>query len=83
MTEEALKKLTTESLKNQKKGQKILLGALLGLTVALLFFPLYGMMNGKELDTFEFIMPICTIGGAFLVWDEMRKINKELVSRNV
>jgi len=83
MTEEVIKKLPTENLKNQKKGQKILLGALLGLTIALLFFPLYDRLNGKEFDALEFIIPICTIVCAFPIWNEMKKINKELASRDL
>ena len=82
MTEESLKKMTTESLRNQKKGQNILLYTSIGLTVVLLFFPLNGMMNGNEFDVSEFIIPICTVGGAFSVWEEIRKINKELSSRD-
>jgi len=82
MTEESVKKLSTESLLNTKKGQKVLLWALIGLTVALLFFPIYAMINGKEYDAIDFVMPICTLGGAFSVWDPIKKINKELANRN-
>lgn len=82
MTEESLKKMSTESLINTKKGQKFLLWTLLVLTVALLFFPIYAMINGKEYDVIDFVMPICTIGGAFSVWDPIKKINKELANRN-
>lgn len=83
MTKESVKKLSTENLINQKKGQKVLLIALIGLTVALLFFPIYYMMNDKDYDIFEFVMPICTIGGAVSVWMEMSIINKELSNRSV
>lgn len=83
MTKESVKKLSTENLTKQKKGHQVLLGALIGLTVALLFFPIYYMMNGKDYDVFEFVMPLCTIGGAVSVWMEMSIINKELANRSV
>lgn len=83
MTKESVKKIATESLINQKRGHKILLIALIGVTVALLFFPIYYITNGKDYDAFEFVMPLCTIGGAVSVWMEMSIINKELSNRKV
>lgn len=82
MTKESVKKIATESLVNQKKGHKILLGALLGLTIALLSFPIYYMIKGQEYELFDFVMPLCTIGGAVSVWMEMSIINNELSNRN-
>ncbi len=81
MTKESVKRLSTENLINQKKGHKILLIALIGVTVALLFFPIYYIMNGKDYDVFEFVMPLCSIGGAASVWMEMNIINNELSNR--
>ena len=81
MTKESVKKITTESLINQKKGHKVLFGALLGLTIALLSFPIYYMIKGQEYELFDFVMPLCTIGGAVSVWMEMSIINKELFNR--
>jgi len=84
MTKESVKKITTESLINQKKGHKVLLWALIGLTIALLSFPIYDMIKGKgqEYEVIDFIMPLCTIGGAVSVWMEMNIINKELSNIN-
>ena len=82
MTKESVKKIATESLINQKKGHKILLGALIGLTIALLSFPIYHMIKGQEYELLDFVMPFCTIGGAVSVWMEMSIINKELSNRN-
>jgi len=83
MTKESVKKITTESLINQKRGHKVILGALIGLTIALLFFPIYYMIKGQEYEMFDFIMPLCTIGGAVSVWMEMSIINKELATRDL
>jgi len=82
MTKESVKKIATESLINQKKGQNILLWALIGLTIALLAFPIYAIIKGREYELFDFVMPLCTIGGAISVWMEMNIINKELATRN-
>ncbi len=83
MTKESVKKIATESLINQKKGHKILLWALIVLTVALLSFPIYAIIKGQEYELFDFVMPLCTIGGAISVWMEMSIINKELSNRKV
>ena len=82
MTEESLKKLTTESLINQKKGQKVMLWLLLGVSIALLTYLITDMMNGKEFKANEFIIPLCAISGGYFVWNDIRKINKELSSRD-
>ena len=82
MTKESVKKITPERLISHKKGHKVILVALLAVAIALLFFPIYGMMNGQEFDMSEFVIPLCTIGGAISVWMEMSIINKELATRN-
>lgn len=83
MTKESVEKITTESLIKHKSGQKVLLWALIGLTIALLSFPIYDMIKGKgQYEVIDFIMPLCTIGGAVSVWMEISLINKELSNRN-
>ncbi len=83
MKEETIKKLTTENLEKHKKGQKVLLYVLLVLAVLLCYFGISDVQGGKEFKLWDFIMPICALGGAFSVWDVIKKINKELASRNL
>lgn len=83
MTEETIKKLTTENLEKHKKGQKVLLYVLLLLAALLCYFGISDIQGGKAFEMWNFIMPICALGGAFSVWDVIKKINKELNSRGL
>ncbi|MEM1120716.1 MAG: hypothetical protein AAGJ18_09725 [Bacteroidota bacterium] len=82
MTEESLKKLSTEHLKSTKKGHNFLFWMLNGLAIVLLLFPLYDLLKGEEFEIMELTMSICCVGGALPLWEEIKKINKELATRN-
>ena len=68
MTEEKLRILTKEGLISQKKGQIVLLLLLVGVAIALLYFPLVDKLNSKESDALELVIPLCCIASTFFVW---------------
>ena len=81
MTEEELKKLTTEKLKERVIGHKTLIGFSIGMGLLFAYFIITDYLNGKEIEMFSLMMIAVLFIGISALLPELKATQKELASR--
>lgn len=82
MKEAELKKLTKEALEKKVKGHKTLIGIFIVVIAAFIYFMVSDYLKGREIDSSISLITICSLGGMFALFPELKAIQTELKSRN-
>lgn len=82
MKKEGLKELTDAELQKKERGAKTLIGLFIPITLALLYFGLWGYASGEGADLPILIIAICSLGGLLSVWPELKAVQEERKERS-
>lgn len=82
MKKEALKELPIDVLQKKRKDLKTINGIFIGLIIALAFFVIRNYVVKDELDWPTLTITICTIGGFFSVYQELKQVTEEINIRD-
>lgn len=81
MQEDKLKQLSKEKLVEKMKGTKFLIGLFIPIIILLAFFIIRDYIKTDEMDVPTLIITICSIGGMFTLFPELKKMKEELKRR--
>ncbi|MFC5044128.1 hypothetical protein ACFSTE_09455 [Aquimarina hainanensis] len=83
MKKEELQEKSTEKLRSTLKGNKIVVGALVGILTFLLLITIYGLIVKEEKTTFIALLSVVFSCGAILPgqFNTIKKIKEELKTR--
>ena len=82
MKKEKLKELTIEQLQKKKKDLTTFSGIFIVLILALSFFAIRTYLQEPELEWTSIAIIVCTIGGFFTVYEELKQVRGELKDRD-
>jgi hypothetical protein len=82
MTEDELLCHTIEDLRRKLRGKKTLMMVFAPIILGLLYFLIYDIIKGKDLDLPIVIIVITSIGGLVSLFPELNAIQKEIKRRS-
>lgn len=81
MEKEELKALSTETLNKKLSTQKTFGWIMLVASIAILILLGEQIMRTGEINYMEFIVPLCCLASLPFLWQEIKAIKAEIVSR--
>lgn len=82
MKNEELKNLSIEELQKKANNTKTLIGVFIPLIIGLVYFNLMDYFDRNKVDIPFSVITFCSIGGLISLFPALRRIQKELKSRN-
>ena len=82
MAKKDLKNMTIEELKKKEKDLLVIIWIFAPLIIGLFFSVVMDLIKGNDVDMSILTIAICTLGGPFALYPELKVVREEIKSRN-